>query len=71
MAMKKYYWLVYSYNNAGGGKTFSETATDNHPFEYMKEVRGEKGRLIIYNITLLNWKEITKSEFNMFQKMGG
>jgi hypothetical protein len=68
--MKKYYWLIYSYNNAGGGKTLSEEVTTKHPFEFMNENRGEQGRMVVYNISLVNWKEITKPEFDLFQKLG-
>lgn len=62
----KYYWLIYSYNNAGGGKTETEDVTTKHPFEYMNMIRGKNGRLVTYNIALLNWKEITKAEYQKF-----
>jgi hypothetical protein len=66
MKRKKYYWLVYSYNNWGDGKTYAERVTDKHPFEFMTAERGVRGRLAVYNITLMNFKEITKSEFDAF-----
>lgn len=66
MAAKKYYWLVWSYNNAGNGKTLEERVTNLHPFEFMRNHRGEMGRLVTYNIALINWKEITKKEFDNF-----
>jgi hypothetical protein len=61
----KYYWLVYSYNNAGGSKTNVEEAVSIHPFKYMNDKKnGTRGA--IDNVTLLNWKEIRKKEFDMF-----
>ncbi len=68
--MRKYYWLVYSYNNAGGSKTHSEAAIYNHPFEYMNNIRGLDGRNVSINITLINWKEISKKEYDLFKKLG-
>ncbi len=66
----KYYWLVYSYNNAGGGKTLQEDVTKEiHPFKYMADERGDKGRLAVYNITLINWKQISKEEFLLFKSL--
>jgi hypothetical protein len=50
----KYYWLVYIYK-----------AVSIHPFEYINDKKkGTRGA--IDNVTLLNWKEISKKEFDMF-----
>lgn len=67
--MKKnvYYWYMWSYNNAGEGKTYVEDVTFRHPFSEMEEQRKHLPS-ITANITLHNWKEITEVEFHHFYK---
>ena len=69
--MTKYYWLVYSHNNAGGGKTYVEDVTWIHPFEYMDAFikNTNSDRSVVRNIALFNWKEITKKEFDLYKKI--
>lgn len=55
--MNKYYWIlveVYSYEG-----NYTESFVENkHPFSVMKDRSS--------NDTLLNWKEITKEEYELY-----
>lgn len=63
----KYYWYSFSYNNAGGRRTYSEGVLNIHPFARMDIHRGSvSGSQVVVNYALHNWKEITENEYNLF-----
>ncbi len=61
----KYYWISYTFANGSGQYQyiyFNEAAMKNeHPFERMDKPSMRESRL-------LNWKEITEEEYNLFLK---
>ena len=64
---RKYYWYVYVYNNAGGGKTYSEGTCWIHPFEEMDRLRMRTRKAGFRSTeSLINWKEITVKEHDLF-----
>lgn len=55
--MKKYYWTLYKSSNEPS-EIYHESVADEHPFL----VPREQGHILI------NWKEITESEFKLWIK---
>lgn len=61
----KYYWLTYFSRLKVFSGDFNEIVIkDQHPFEW-KFQEEKKTR---YVVILLNWKEITEEEYNLFKK---
>lgn len=58
----KYYWLSYAYSVAFG-YAYMDNVTTKHPFLQIKEENGDS-----YKYTLLNWKEITQEEYELFHQ---
>lgn len=55
----KYYWIIYLQND----RTLAEDVSDKHPFVFIEELNN----LIAGEwYALLNWKEITKEEYNIY-----
>lgn len=67
---QKYYWIVYSYTNAGGGRTDDQMAINMHPFLYLLKHKEDAAEHNCRpNFFLHNWKEITEKEYWDFFKM--
>lgn len=63
---KKYYWMLYSYNNIPCTyRIFNETVTDKHPFELMSMF----SKNVSMNMVLNNWREISKKEYDLKIKL--
>lgn len=61
---KKYFWVLISWSFTGSSVySYEESVIDIHPFEYLKETKKISGFSGAY---LVNWKEITKEEFDLF-----
>lgn len=62
---QKYYWYVYSHKNASGGRTYVTNVTYRHPFTQVHSIvdKDQFGS----NVALVNWKEITKEEFDLYR----
>lgn len=63
-----YYWLSWATGTiTGGDNTFSNNVSTEHPFNLIKDF--QKNAREIYapsKVTLLNWKEISKEEYDLF-----
>lgn len=63
--MEKYYWFVTFHRLPNGDSIYREgSLLDMHPFEYQNSCFKEGLRVI-----LLNWKEITKEEYNAHKQV--
>jgi len=58
----KYYWISYA-NTTGGEFYPKDVVTTVHPFRALQHLK-VKERL--YNATILNWKEITQEEYDVW-----
>ena len=65
--MKKYYWILGRgfWYDIDSNAVEEEEVTDIHPFEYAAEQMGN----VDYTLILVNWKEITEEEYNLFKKL--
>ena len=62
--MSKYYFVTYISKRLGK-QFFDSTIIDEHPFEWLKGSQTEsKSRKV-----LVNWKEISEEEFQMYDEM--
>ncbi|MDB5288531.1 MAG: hypothetical protein JWR05_3480 [Mucilaginibacter sp.] len=68
--MKKYYWYSYVrywFNSENHEQFFYEDILEDvHPFEQIDHMDREDSR---YENCLLNYKEISKEEFDLFYKL--
>jgi hypothetical protein len=62
----KYYYLVYQYTDYDMIKTIVTDVTDIHPFKYIVEI---KNLWNLFDYILLNYKEITKDEYDLYLKL--
>lgn len=70
--MSKYYWLLIRECRRNGTAYDSDCIADKHPFEYIAELedtQGETYARINERILLLDWKEISKEEYELFEKL--
>ena len=68
MSEQKYYWLSYvTTNTADQTHGYLNTVSEKHPFEAINEMKvAEVESGDTYMSTLLQFKEITKEEFDLF-----
>jgi len=72
--MKKFYWACIETIVSHSGSTYKyESVMDYHPFEYLKHLKSNNGPIGDVKFTvrrdyiLLNWKEISKKEHDMWE----
>ena len=63
--MNKYYWILVQ-RETFAGKWLGEYITTDHPFVVMKTLHNPQ--LQEEKIVLLNWKEITKEEYDLYEQ---
>lgn len=64
---QKYYWYLWSYINARGDRAFEMQITyKTHPF--VEIARRRAGAPPNAGVVLVNWKEITKEEHELYRK---
>lgn len=68
---KKYYWILYEIRYRTGGRVTGQSTTDKHPFMYIniQDKLCLAQKLPLDEIILLNWKEITKEEYELFKSL--
>lgn len=62
--MNKYYWILVERETFSGKYTFDNVIKE-HPFSYVRSLYNPL--LQEERMTLLNWKEITKEEYELYQ----
>lgn len=65
--MDKYYWILYECISTyySTRNRFETVIKHTHPFEFVQELSYKNDS---YNHMLLNWKEITEEEYNIFKR---
>lgn len=62
--LQKYYWILIKEKSFSGEFTY-EKVIDKHPFTWRQNERNQFLPERIW--TILNWKEITKEEYELYQ----
>lgn len=67
MKDEKYYFIVYKMEVSKTSTTQNNCVSDKHPFEWLEFV----SKLSSIERTLVDWKEITKGEYEMGKRVIG
>lgn len=61
--MNKYYWILVE-RETFAGKWYGDYVSTEHPFSFVKTLHNpllQEGKIV-----LINWKEITKEEYELY-----
>ena len=72
MENEKYYWIsTVTENTAQNTYHYNNRVITSHPFQEMSDYKNDtEGGGDTYRTTMLNYKEITKSEWELFNSLG-